>query len=80
MSRMAIFVPLEVQDAETVRERFARAISKLQENLRKTMTDDQEKEMAEHVKFKMDTKMEVCFAGLCPFMRKELVSPSIHVV
>ena len=47
--------------AEEVRAALTRQISKLPAELRRTLTWDQGKEMAEHAKFTMDTNMTVYF-------------------
>jgi transposase, IS30 family len=60
-TRFAIIVPLKSHDAETVRRAFGRAIMKLPEHMRLSMTYDQGKEMAEHELFTKETKMQVYF-------------------
>jgi IS30 family transposase len=47
--------------AEDVRVALTRKVSKIPAELRRTLTWDQGKEMAEHVRFSTDTKMEVFF-------------------
>jgi IS30 family transposase len=47
--------------AENVRAALTRQVSKLPAELRRTLTWDQGKEMAEHVRFSADTNMEVYF-------------------
>lgn len=47
--------------AEHVRVALTRKVSKIPAELRRTLTWDQGKEMAEHVRFTTDTKMEVFF-------------------
>jgi transposase, IS30 family len=47
--------------AEEVRVALTRQVSKLPAQLRRTLTWDQGKEMAEHVRFAMDTDMQVYF-------------------
>jgi IS30 family transposase len=49
------------RSAEEVRVALTRKISKLPAELRRTLTWDQGKEMADHVRFSTDTKMEVYF-------------------
>jgi IS30 family transposase len=49
------------RSAETVRVALARQVSKLPKQLRRTLTWDQGKEMADHVRFNMDTDMQVYF-------------------
>ena len=60
-TRFAIIVPLKSHDAETVRRAFGRAMMKLPEHMRLTMTYDQGKEMAGHELFTEETKMKVYF-------------------
>jgi IS30 family transposase len=60
-SRFAIIVPLKRLDAETVRRAFGRAMLKLPEHMRLSMTYDQGKEMAQHELFTKETKMRVYF-------------------
>ena len=47
--------------AQDVRVALTRQVSKLPAELRRTLTWDQGKEMAEHVRFSMDTDMRVYF-------------------
>jgi IS30 family transposase len=47
--------------AEDVRVALTRQVSKLPAELRRTLTWDQGKEMADHLRFSMDTKMQVYF-------------------
>ena len=47
--------------AHDVRVALTRAVSKIPAELRRTLTWDQGKEMAEHVRFSTDTRMEVFF-------------------
>jgi len=49
------------RSAEHVRVALTRQIAKLPAELRRTLTWDQGKEMADHVRFSTDTKMEVYF-------------------
>jgi len=49
------------RSAEEVRKALTRAIMKLPAELRRTLTWDQGKEMADHVRFTMDTSMQVYF-------------------
>ena len=60
-TRFAILMKLKGQDAETVRKAFAARIKRLPHHLRKSMTYDQGKEMAQHKAFSMDTNMTVYF-------------------
>lgn len=49
------------RSAEAVRVALTRQVSKLPKELRRTLTWDQGKEMADHVRFSMDTHMQVYF-------------------
>lgn len=69
-TRFVILVPLRAHDAESVRKSFARNIRHLPSHLFKSLTYDQGKEMAEHVQFTLDTKVDVYFADPhSPWMR-----------
>lgn len=61
-TRFLIIVPLTATDAETVRKAFGRAIRRLPEHLRLSLTYDRGKEMAQHELFTKETKMRVYFA------------------
>lgn len=61
-TRYTILVPLPAFDADSVRKAFAEALSNLPEDIRRTLTYDQGKEMAEHLKLTLDTGMRVYFA------------------
>ena len=61
-TRYTILVPLTSFDAETVRKAFAKELTNLPDDIRKTLTYDQGKEMSEHLKLALDTDMEVYFA------------------
>lgn len=61
-TRYTIIVPLKAKDAETVRKTYAEEIKTLPEELKKSLTYDQGKEMSEHVKFTLSTGMKVYFA------------------
>ena len=61
-TRFTIIVPLTAKDAETVRKTYAKEIRTLPEELRKTLTYDQGKEMSEHKQFTLSTGMQVYFA------------------
>lgn len=61
-TRYTILVPLPAFDAETVRKAFAKALLDLPADIRKTLTYDQGKEMAQHLEFTLDTGMQVYFA------------------
>ena len=61
-SRYVVLVRLPSgRTAEDVRVALTRKISTLPAELRRTLTWDQGKEMAEHVRFATDTKMQVFF-------------------
>lgn len=61
-TRFTLLVPLKGRDAETVRKAFSREIKQLPKQVRKSMTYDQGKEMAQHRLFTKDTEMKVYFA------------------
>jgi IS30 family transposase len=61
-TRWVFLVPLKGKDAKSVRKAFAKAIMRMPKFLRKSMTYDQGKEMAEHRLFTKDTKVKVFFA------------------
>ncbi len=61
-TRYTIIVPLAAKDAETVRKTYAKEIQTLPDELKKTLTYDQGKEMSEHAKFTLSTGMKVYFA------------------
>jgi IS30 family transposase len=60
-TRYLIITRLKAKDAESVRKAFAKAMNKLPESLTRTLTYDRGKEMTEHKKFTVDTKMQVYF-------------------
>lgn len=60
-TRYVIITRLKAKDAESVRKAFAKAMNKLPESLARTLTYDRGKEMSEHKKFTVDTKMQVYF-------------------
>ena len=63
-TRYTILVPLgDQKDAVSVREAFAKAFRSVPEELRKTLTYDQGKEMSEHKQFTIDTGIQVFFAN-----------------
>lgn len=69
-TRYTLLVPLEAKDACSVRLAFARATKKIPRYLKKTLTYDRGKEMAEHKLFTKDTKIQVYFADPCsPWQR-----------
>lgn len=62
-TRYTILVPLGKQkDAISIREAYAEAFKTVPDELRKTLTYDQGKEMSEHQQFTIDTGMQVFFA------------------
>jgi len=62
-TRYTILVPLGNQkDALSVREAYAKAFKTVPDELRKTLTYDQGKEMSEHQQFTIDTGIQVFFA------------------
>ena len=61
-TRTTILVPLKDRTAETVRKAFAKEAKKIPLHMRRSMTYDQGKEMAEHARFTKETKMQVYFA------------------
>ena len=62
-TRYTILVPLGSQkDALSVREAYAEAFKTVPDELRKTLTYDQGKEMNEHQQFSIDTGIQVFFA------------------
>ena len=61
-TRYLILVPLKNKTAEEVRTAFTREVKKIPQFLRKSMTYDQGREMAQHKLFTQDTKMKVYFA------------------
>jgi len=63
-SRYVMLVHLpQGRTAEEVRSALTRQVLKLPAQLRRTLTWDQGKEMAEHVRFSMDTDMQVYFCN-----------------
>ena len=62
-TRYTILVPLgDKKDALSVREAYAEAFKTVPNELRKTLTYDQGKEMSQHEKFSIDTGIQVFFA------------------
>jgi IS30 family transposase len=62
-TRYTILVPLgDKKDALNVREAYAEAFKTVPDELRKTLTYDQGKEMSQHEKFTIDTGIQVYFA------------------
>jgi len=60
-TRFLLIVRLQGKDAESVRKAFSKAMKQLPESLTLSLTYDRGKEMAEHKKFTMDTKIKVYF-------------------
>lgn len=60
-TRAVILVPLKSRDMEEVRKSFEREMKILPKQMRKTLTYDQGKEMAEHKLFTKNCKMKVYF-------------------
>lgn len=61
-TRTTILIPLRNRTAETVRKAFSKEVKKLPAQMRRSMTYDQGKEMAEHKLFTKETNMQVYFA------------------
>lgn len=61
-TRYTVLVPLPHFDAGTVRKSFAKELLSLPEDIRRTLTYDQGKEMADHLELALDTDMQVYFA------------------
>ena len=61
-TRSLILVPLKGKDAGTVRKAFEKEMKTLPKKMRRSMTYDQGKEMAEHKLFTKNTKIKVYFA------------------
>ena len=62
-TRYTILVPLgKNKDAVSVRKAYARALGMLPQEIAKTLTYDQGKEMSEHRQFTIDTGIQVYFA------------------
>jgi IS30 family transposase len=69
-TRLTLLVPLKKKDPESVRKAFARALSRLPEKLKLTLTYDQGKEMLQHQLFTKSTNIQVYFAHKsCPWER-----------
>lgn len=60
-TRFVVLMKLKGRDAETVRKTFAKRMTQFPSFLRKSMTYDQGKEMAEHKEFTMNTNVQVYF-------------------
>ena len=61
-TRTVLLVPLSGKDAVTVRRAFARKIRRLPQEMRRSMTHDRGKEMAEHRLLAREARIEVYFA------------------
>lgn len=61
-TRTTLLVPLKAKDAPAVRRAFARTMRTLPEQVVRSLTYDQGKEMAEHERFTKDTRIQVYFA------------------
>jgi IS30 family transposase len=61
-TRWVFLVPLKQKDAPSVRKAFAKTIKRLPKSMRKSMTYDQGREMAEHKLFTKKTDVKVYFA------------------
>ena len=61
-TRALILVPLKGKDAESVRKAFEKEMKNLPKKMKKSMTYDQGKEMAEHKLFTKNTKVKIYFA------------------
>ena len=61
-TRTTILVPLHNRTAETVWKAFAKEAKKFPAQMRRSMTYDQGREMAEHTLFTKATQMQVYFA------------------
>lgn len=60
-TRYVLLVKLKDKDAVSVRKAFSKKLLEMPESLRKTLTYDRGKEMADHAKFTISTGMEVFF-------------------
>lgn len=60
-TRAVILVPLVAKDAYSVREAFERELSTLPEQMKRSMTYDNGKEMTQHKLFTANTQMQVYF-------------------
>lgn len=60
---MLMALPKAAIDAEAVRERLASTIQRLPASLRRSLTWDQGKEMAQHAQFTIDTGVQVYFCN-----------------
>ena len=60
-TRIVLLVPLQAKDAYSVREAFEKELVNLPEQMRKSMTYDNGREMTQHKLFTANTKMQVYF-------------------
>jgi len=61
-TRLTLLVKVDGRDAQTVRRAFLRVFKRLPGDFKKSLTYDQGKEMAEHVLFTKQSKVQVYFA------------------
>lgn len=61
-TRTTLLVPLRGKDATSVRQAFAREMRTLPQQMARSLTYDQGKEMAEHQLFTQETRIQVYFA------------------
>ncbi|MDI6783773.1 MAG: IS30 family transposase [bacterium] len=61
-TRTTLLVPLSAKDAITVRRAFSREMKRLPQQMKRSMTYDQGREMVEHKLFTRKTKVRVYFA------------------
>lgn len=61
-TRTTLLVPLKAKDAVSVRHAFARRLKALPKQMKRSLTYDRGKEMAEHTRFTKDTRIKVYFA------------------
>jgi IS30 family transposase len=60
-TRYLLLVHLEGKDAESVRKAFAKKLQSMPRDLKRSLTYDRGKEMAQHKQFTVSTKMQVYF-------------------
>jgi IS30 family transposase len=60
-TRYLLLVHLEAKDAESVRKAFAKKLRSMPKDLKRSLTYDRGKEMAQHKEFTISTKMQVYF-------------------
>jgi IS30 family transposase len=61
-TRTTLLVPLRAKDATSVRQAFAREMRTVPQQMARSLTYDQGKEMAEHELFTQETRVQVYFA------------------